>query len=377
MQNELTRLVSGLIKAADKPQARGLIKAGVLELAKLAQVVPDQMFLLRSVANSMTDTVEEVFGPLSMILVLTEPGRRQVYFAVLARLPRILRLRVRDAGHDWRPQMIERLLLDSNEALIEYAFGSCPPGFVRLLTRLGETARVSQVYTKLFDLLTEVPSLGTALVALPKDALKDELFDLLAVLPRTPRAVSLAQSFEHAAAYHRFMSVYCLLTGKATLAAEHADRISAGETPAAVLQSLYHAQPFPPPALKIPGIRYIATGAELVEAAKALENCLGNFVPEAIRGERQYYIWENPSEPAVVFSITADAPFGWCFAECRLARNHRVPIRLKRELKGLIKAAGIRTDGILEDMMRQFPLASDDAGFDEFLEQHLAQIEAA
>ncbi len=376
MQQELTRRVSSLIEAAAKPGARSVLKSRILELAQLAQVVPEQQFLLRTVAKSMTDKVEEAFGPLSLILVLTEPGRRQVYFAVLARLGKML------SGNDsasacQRRELLEDLLLESNEDLVAHAYGSCPPGFVRIITRFGETARTPDAYITLFDLLREAPDLGPALLALPQPSLTDHLIELLAALPRTSQAIRLAKQFEHIEGYRRFMRVYSLLTGGNTLRADHAQRICGGESPARLIERLYHGQPFPPPAVNTLSFRYLANGAELVAASKAFNNCLRNYVAEAMRGERQYYIWEKRGEPAVIFSLNADAPFGWCLSECKLAGNARVPVHLARELESILEFSGVRTTGTLEQMMRHFPSEDEETEMEDLIAQLEDELDAA
>lgn len=369
MNHELNKLVSSLIEAASRPDARHTLKSRILELAKLAQVVPDQQFLLRTVAKSMTSTVDSVFGPVSMILVLTEPGRRQVYFAVLARLAEDGLPDDANAGDIWRRELLERLLLQSDESLIAHTYGHCPAGFVRILRRLGNMARAPRIYATLFKLMSEDPGLASGLLAGDHAPLPDPLIDLLANLPRVPQALSLAKSFGHPVDYSRFMSAYRLLTGERELLADHVTRICAGEAPAALLQGLYHAAPFEAPAISSPGIRHIATGAELVQASLDFHNCLANFVAEAIRGERQYYVWEKQGEPAVVFCICADRPFGWYLNEYRLAHNRRVPEALATELENLLQDLGIRTTGSLESIMCHFvSRPGDEAELDELLE---------
>ncbi len=368
MHHELTQLISDLLGAADTPAGKRSLKNGIMDLVKLAQTVPDQRFLTRLVAKSMTSTVEAVFGPLSLIFILTEPGRRQIYLAVLARLAEEGLPEAGAARDRWRKQFLVRLLLESDEDLIAEAYGHCPTGFVRVLKRLGQLARGARTYTGLFRLLSESPGLANSLLNTAQTPLTDDIIELLVALPRGPRAMKLAKSFEHPVEYRRFMDTYSVLTGERTLRDDHITRLCSGEAPATLLQGLYFDMSFGAPVISMPGIRYISTGAELVQVSNTFRNCLKNYVAEAIRGERQYYVWEKRGEPAVVFAISADKPFGWHLSECKLAQNERVPEPLSRELESLLEFAGVRTTGSIENMMGHFLNRHCDDELDEILQ---------
>ena len=58
--------------------------------------------------------------------------------------------------------------------------------------------------------------------------------------------------------------------------------------------------------------RHIAIVAELRDAARRFENCLGmDFtVEQALTGEHQFYEWRGDGEPCIL-SIVNDMPFGF------------------------------------------------------------------
>ena len=372
MHHNLPELVSNLLVSADKVKQRDSFKNTMLELAKVAQTLAEHHLLVRMVARSMSGAVETAFGPLSLIFLLTEPGRRQVYLAVLARLADERFPEADDTRNNWRQALLERLLLESDEDLITGAYGRCPPGFVRVLRRLGQLARGAHIYTGLFGLLSSSPRLGYSLQSADQAALTDEFIELLIAIPVGPHAISLAKCFEWPHDYRRFMSTYSVLTGEGTLREDHALRLCSGEAPSSVLRSIYLGIYFGAPAIAMPGIHYISNGAELVEVSTEFKNCLRNYVAESIRGERQHYIWQKQGQPAVVFCISADKPFGWHLTECKLAGNETVPEPMLCELKSLLEFSGVRTGGSGEEMMGFFVSHRFDAELEELLQEMAA-----
>lgn len=124
------------------------VKAHVLNIMRYAQVDMMHFNLLGEVARDLKEAVDAIFGPLASIAVLTESARRQVWFAVLAKLE--FEHRITPIRHDQaaRAQVLTQLLAARNTDLVTWAYGSCPPGFLSLVARAGERARKSQYYRK-------------------------------------------------------------------------------------------------------------------------------------------------------------------------------------------------------------------------------------
>lgn len=361
MHDILSARLARLTDTASSPGAQKSLKSDLLDLAKLCQVVPQNDFLLDTVAGPLVSAVKSVFGAASLIVVLTETSRRQVYFAVLARLQAIGGLAALTTDDAKRRALVERLLLARSEDLIAGAYGTCPRGFVRLLSRLGDQARRGGIYADLFTLVSDTPELARELLAAAQgEGLSDNLVELMMALPRSAQSVRLARLFDDEHDLDRFMQVYRFLTGDENLRADHCQRLCNGERPDRLLESLYLALPFPDPVISTPGLRPVRNGEELVSVGKTFRNCLGNFVAEGLRGDHQYYIWSKPAAPEVVVCIRHEAPFGWYLAECQLADNERVPPRLKKELKALLAHCGIRTTGSVENLMRPYRDAPDE-----------------
>lgn len=373
MHDILSNRLARLATAASSPEAKKALKSELMELAKLCQIVPQNHYLLEAVAGPLTPAVQLVFGAASLIVALTETSRRQVYFAVIAQLQNSGDLNSLDASEEKRRRLVEQLILSSSADLIAAYYGSCPKGFLRILTRIGDRARPADLYVDLHKLVTDVPGMANELLSIThKKPLSNDIIEVLMNMSRSVAAVRLAQQFDDVFDYERFINLYQILTANEELSEEHRARMCNGEKPGHLLDAIYLDLPFPEPSIAVPGLRHVKNGAELVRVAKTFKNCLSGFVAEALKGEHQYYVWSKKDAPEVVVCIQNEAPFGWFLSETKLEGNQRVPSALKRELKNLLEHCGVRTVGSVEDMMRphRHPVEIDDF-------EHLFDLDAA
>lgn len=365
MHDVLSRRITKLVATADTVSPLAL-KSELLDLAKHCQVVPGSGFLLGTVCGRMEGAVSAVFGSLAMLLVMTEPSRRQVYFAVLAALEADGAFEAPGLDDAARANLLTRLILSRNEDLVTYAYGSCPTGFLRLIARFGERGRKPEMYVRLFKILNGHPELAQPLLAACKgNTLTDDLVLLMNEVPATPLGVRVAARFEVVGEYRLFMAPYRALTMSRQLSEAHMRRIADGEAPANLLEGIYLDRPFPAPALSAPHVTHIADGHALVRAAREFSNCLANYVAEALNNERQFYIWRRPDAPEVVFAIDSEEPFGWYLSEAKLADNERVPRALREVLNEMLEGCGIRTGESVEAMMRPYRNDSNPFGLDD------------
>lgn len=354
MQAALSRRINRLIATAETVDP-AVLKSELLELAKHCQVTPGNHFLLRTVCKRMTNAVVTAFGPLSLLLVMAEPRRRQVYFAVLARLQADGALNEPGFDEAARADLLTRLVVLRNRDLVAYAYGNCPPAFMRLIAGFGECARNPERYLSLFRLLDMNPELAQPLRnACQGEPMTDDLIELMQVLPPTRLGVQVATQFVAEGQYRDFMRPYQAIMNTEQLAEEHMQRIAAGESPENLLERLYLDLPFPAPVISAPNIVHIDNGQALVRTAKEFANCLANYVAEALNNERQFYIWRPDDAPAVVFAIDSEQPFGWHLSESRRANNDRVSRRERNDLKEVLAKCGIRTCASVETSMRNY-----------------------
>ncbi len=260
-------------------------------------------------------------------------------------------------------------MLARNADLIAQTYGSCPSGFLRLIGRFGDCARKPEIYTGLFGLLEAHPDLAQPLLgACQTGPPTDDLIELAQALPPTPLAVRAAARLEAMGEYRRLMRLYHAITGNAQLTEAHLRRIAEGNAPGNLLEGIYLDLPFQTPVLTGTELTHVPDGQALVWTAREFSNCLAGYVAEALKGERQYYIWRAPEAPAVVFSISAEAPFGWYLSEAKLAENERLPLKLRRDLHRMLKGYGVRTDGSVEKMMNPYRNDPNPFMMDDFLD---------
>lgn len=366
MKDTLAHHIKRLVTGADDLGPVEL-KTEVLDLAKLCQVVPESAYLLGTLCGQMEKAMTAVFGVLGLVLVMTEPGRRQVYFAVLARLETDGAFAEPGLTEAGRAELLMQMFTAGNEDLIRYVYKDCPPGFVQLAARFGQCARKPEMYVTLFEILTANPELATLMLAACQNRdLSDDLILLMRELPATPLGVRVAARIGAVEEYRKLMRPYRVVAGAEQLTEEHMKRIANGEAPGTLLKRLYLTRAFPAPVLDIPGVTHIPDGQTLVRTAHEFGNCLRNYVAEALNNEHQFYIWRKPGAPEVVFSINSEAPFGWYLSECRLAKNERVPSGLAKELKALLGEHGVRTERSLERMIGPYLSDDDELNFDFF-----------
>lgn len=372
MKADLSRRIIQLVSNAEDLTPADL-KAEILDLAKRCQVVPKNRFLLEMVCEEMLRPVLAAFGPLAMLLVMTERKRRQVYFAVLARLETDGKFANGRITHAQRAELLTLLVTANDRTLINYAYGCCPSGFVRLIGRLGECGRKPEIYVQLFEILNDNPELDRELMAAcQRKNLSDDLITLMRELPRTSLGVRAAAKLGTVSEYEHFIKAYEALTGSRHLADEHIKRMADGEQPSNILTKCYLEHDFPQRVLDHPDFVHIPDGNALLHAARKFSNCLDQYIAEALNNERQFYIWRKPEAPEVVFAIDSEMPFGWRLSESRLIENIRLPRELKLELEALLEAQGIRTGRSVEGIMHGYLANVRQPDFDDLFDLDIA-----
>jgi hypothetical protein len=290
MNNDaLSTHIHAVISAAKSATSPITLKSNFLKLAELSQLSLDNDFLLYNIAGPLAEAAKAVFGPLSSLLVLTERHRRQVVFAVLARLIESDVIDVIAGDETTQAALLHHLLTAKDKNLIAECYGACPQGYLSLIRRSGELALAPAFYTNLHDLLTCRPEISDVLVEAGNNhpILSLDMLLLMRHMPPTRAGMRAAINFGTLRAYTRFKNTYCVLTKSKDILPAYLDRIAAGESPAHVINALYMSLPFPEPILKAEGFHHIANGKELFAAAKEFANCLDNYLENAMRGTKQ------------------------------------------------------------------------------------------
>lgn len=367
---DATRDLASYLAAATSVGDAAEQKTAFMNLARVCQITPQNDFLVETVAGPLTQAVRAAFGDLALIVPLTERRRRQVYFAVLARLEETVGIERLTKSADERLSFVQGLISDRSQDLIARWYGACPSGFLALLNRLGETALPPRSYTILAEFAGAGPEMVRALLGQSQHQLiSDEFLDTLDRLPRDPLAPAAARAVETSAMFRRFMDAYAVLTGSRHMRIDHVARLARGERPEHLVEGLYLDVPFPPPVITGPDFRHASSGKELVTLAGEFRNCLGGEVDTALRGECQFYCWGPPSHEPVVFSIFNDAPFGWCLQQCAYRGNARVPPAARQQLQVRLNDFGIRDGRPMGRLMRPFRTEVNDLDFEELVAQ--------
>lgn len=354
MHAVLSQRITQLISDSDSISPAAL-KAALFDLAKHCQVAPGNDFLLGTLCGRLEWAAKTAFGRLALLLVMTEPRRRQVYFAVLARLEADGVLQASSYNDAARADLLSHLITGRNADIISNVYGSCPPGFLRLISHFGECAQQQELYIGLFELLKVHPDLAQPLLATCQgEPLPGDMVKLMQKLPATALGVRVAARFVTRRAYNQFMEPYKNITGFERLSETHMLRIAGGEAPGKLLKELYLALPFPTPVLSAPGLVHIPDGLALLRTAQQYSNCLADHVGAALNGTRQFYIWRQSGEPDVVFAIDSEVPFAWYLSEHRLADNEKLPRYLRKALFDLVAGYRIRTSRSVESLMRPY-----------------------
>lgn len=327
----------------------------LLHLATFGQIDASGDFLFETVAGPMMEGLKAVFDKFSLLLPLTRSSRRQVYFAVVAGLQIDTTRGASCLSNTERNELIGRFLRSRSKDLIRETYGACPPGYLHLIGRLGETARAKSYYTSLFELLVRDEDLGDFLIKSPAPEVdREDLLSLFKALPPTLAGRRAAFTLGSIDTLKNLLKPYALLTGETALRNEDIDRLARGEAPAKLIEELYLQRPFRTPLILDRNIRHAACGKDLVELSRKYRNCLATRISDGLKGRRQFYVWERDDKLPIIFSIADEQSLGWYLEEYSHPRNRRVPPWQVAELRSFVARFGIRPEGPVEKLMQPF-----------------------
>lgn len=288
MMKKYTNLAAPISDEIQKQQA--------IQALHFAQITNDYQQLVRNIACNLYENVTKIFPDhLQMIYLLTNDRRRQVWHAVIAadKTQDILK-----RGGKEIVKLRHALLNQKSTALLETAYIELPKSFEALLSRLGTEAQDHDVYLKLYEIaLLGEPRLRKQM--LEEEKLHPKTVRRLHALPVDLRNVRFVNSLQDDESVQSFVGLLeemqsisfpekTALEEKLLQAVKHSGNVSS------VIKEIYIRLPFPPQLVPDSNLlRYLDCGLELEKAGKEFKNCLGVLVPQAIRGERQFYVWNN------------------------------------------------------------------------------------
>lgn len=123
---------------------------------------------------------------------------------------------------------------------------------------------------------------------------------------------------------------------------------------AAVLQREYYKLPFADRIVSnIDQCRHMDSAHKMMVCAKRFNNCLKQYVFEALRNEQQFYEFLVDSSPVAVISIKRDQLLGWRIYEVKTEDNGFPDIELMEAIEGLFVRYNVFTMPSMERMLRE------------------------
>lgn len=318
-------------------------------LLQIAQTPVRNQGLIRAVSAGLTETVEAIFGELGLLVAMTEPSRRQVWFAALALLDADSRVWWFSRDEIKRNELIVVLLSESNERILQMIRSQPPPKYyLSTITKLGETARSPRTYALLWRLMKQFPQAARTIAQRAQAGkLGDPILEIVSMLkPSSARgvcdALRAAERFCDVAQFDEFRRLYETLMQRRGLDEEDTARLARGVPPSAITDTLLERIAFAPPVLGEP-FRYCRNWLEIRSTGEFFKNCLrgGDWVARARSGDVQIYRLTENGTDLVLSLIREDGR--WKLGEAKLENNRIPPRALRERLCELLTEAGVST----------------------------------
>ncbi|WP_137113318.1 hypothetical protein [Mesorhizobium sp. GR13] len=266
-------------------------------------------------------TIAMIAGPLTN-LVLSAWGADQIHHYLVA--PDHLR-------HLWNAWLSQRAQVDHSASdylkttrskeIVADAFGSCPPGYLNALAKLGAVAKRAELYRDLYIVLSRGGKLAR-LIQHSKQ-IDDDAIIALSRLPDDPHSVEVAENLirrkSEAGAIRELIWIVTTLRYRFPQL-DIDDLILNSGNPIAEIQKIVIGLPFPDPPWTATGnLKPVTSAKDLTAIAKEFDNCLAE--PEkaleaslAVQsGRRYHYVWEGTQRVLLSFSRFGD--LGWIVRE--------------------------------------------------------------
>lgn len=300
--------------------------------------------LLRFLAGDFAEAIARVWRPPHTEFFALPGARRHAAAIILAGLAK------NDAG----PGELRRLLEFARDAAVaEFVAGSLASGFMRALSKAGETLWPREDYAVFLSLLAD-PMASEVLRHM--DLVRPAAFAPLAALPvplRVAPVVRVLTSREAAEDLAQAFSLAVRMRHPDSTARLARRWGAGGEARALFTRAMEDLTPDafrppqPAPKLPEPFIR-ITTRKDLEHAALEFRNCLGEHATRIAEGRMAVFVWRGAVSAAV--AINQD-PAGWRLAEAKGVDNNDLDEPLLREFVRLVEAQGVRTGPSVQSLL--------------------------
>lgn len=298
-----------------------------IQPARLA-AAPCPSPLLRLLAGEAAGAVARLWPPPHADYIAAPASRRHLLGIVLATTAELT-----EAAAGWFGGPLARAI----PALLPGA----PPGVRWALERMGETGWPLQSYRNLLALLgrpeaakalrhaTALDCVGVDTLAAMPEALLDAGVGLLRLSPG-----------DAAMAREGFLALVRREGGERAEAAAH--KWGRARTSGALFQRMHEdllAEPMPAPFPPTPHLRWLASKAEVRDAARRHGNCLALHLQDAASGREVFGEWLVP--PGAIVRLSRDPVSGWRLAEARGPKNGALSASARTGLRADLGDLGV------------------------------------
>ncbi len=282
--------------------------------------IPD---LVDYIAGDFSSSIWAIWarGNLSEYLMATT-AQRHVWHAVLAA-----------SKSDLSPlsEMREWLIESKSKDLLAKAFGTCPAGMVRLLSKLGPRAESAEFYREVHAALNRNDVLSRILQH--ARTIDPQLVSQIAYLPTDKLTVHMAS---HALRHNvrdidlKELSWLCRRIAKFDQSGEILAAISRSGNPLLTVRKAIVNLPFPDAPWTVQHLKSISSVGELCRVAKQMDNCLvdhDQLYSSCIEVQSGIaYYFETLGNDHLLVKFSKFSALGWYLDECRGYQNRRPTI---------------------------------------------------
>jgi hypothetical protein len=236
--------------------------------------------------------------------------------------------------------------------LLAEAHGTVPHGLIGYLRGQDALCLQPAAYMMAHRLFSRVQSVGAS--CSPLMQLDEGMIVDLAGLPDVCFQPRLVRDLAHCRNPRQLGLLVVALestdygTGMVRQAAHDASSFS--ELSAKLLAG-YEGWPFPTPPIAWPSLVPLSDAAALKATAKRMKNCLASRIPEVLREEEYYLLWQN-SDQELVCQILPDRPIGWRIGDILGPENEKPDRRIHAAAVRDLEAAGARKRPSVESLLR-------------------------
>lgn len=294
-----------------------MVSKTIINSGLTAETVPD---LLKHVAGEFSSSILTIWGENCIAEYIIAPAtHRHVWHAVLS--VTVSRLPIEIDMRNW-------LTKSRRKELLRVAFGTCPPGMISLLSKLGPCAETPEFYNAVHAALSRRDILTQTLHHAKKIDARAVL--LIAKLPSERLAVNFANYMLRSRGFNVAIEEYLWLAKRIT-DPRQIERLlnddSGSRDPVVALRKAISKRPFPAAPWSIPEFIPIKTGEELQDIARQLGNCLTDrnyFYDSCINAQAgNSYYYRTRGDNFLLLKFSKFGNLGWYLDECSGRQNRK------------------------------------------------------